>query len=124
MSRSSTGALRQASSASAAAAALPFDRLGVLDQPLGRVGPAVEQHVFDQLLQLRLDLLVHRELPGVDDAHVQAGLDRVVQERRVHRLADDVVAAERERHVRHAAGDVRAGAGCLDPRDRLDELTA
>ena len=33
-------------------AALPFDRLGVLDEPLGRVGPAVEEHVLDQLLEL------------------------------------------------------------------------
>ena len=40
----------------------------------------------------------------------------------VHRLADHVVAAERERDVRHAAGDVHAGAGRFDPRDRFDEV--
>ncbi len=45
------------------------------------------------------NLFVDRQLAGVDDAHVQAGLDRVVQERRVHRLAHHVVAAERERDV-------------------------
>ena len=56
------------------------------------------------------NLFVHRELAGVDDAHVQAGPDRVIQERRVHRLAHHVVAAERERDVAHAAGDLRAGA--------------
>ena len=32
-----------------------------VDQPLGRVGPAVEQHVLDQLAQLGRDLLVDLE---------------------------------------------------------------
>ncbi len=56
-----------------AAAGLLLDRFGELDQPLGGVGPAIEQHVLDELQQLRRDLLVHRELAGVDDAHVEAG---------------------------------------------------
>ena len=43
---------------------------------------------------------------GIDDAHVHAGLDGVIEEHRVHRLAHRLVAAEREREVRHAAGDV------------------
>ena len=63
-------------------------RLGELDQPLGRVGPAVEQHVLDALEQVLGDLLVDLELAGVDDAHVEAGADGVVEEGRVHRLAD------------------------------------
>ena len=71
---------------------------------------------------MRLDFFVHGELAGVDDAHVEAGADRVVQEHRVHRFANDVVAAERERNVRHAAGDVHAGAGRFDSRNRLDEI--
>ena len=83
----------------------PSTLLGELDEALGRVGAAVEDHVLDALEQLLRDLLVDAELPGVDDAHVEAGLDRVVEERRVHRLAHEVVAAEREREVRDAAGD-------------------
>ena len=51
---------------------LPLTVLGELDQALGRVGAAVEEHVLDVLEQLRSDLLVDRELPGVDDAHVHA----------------------------------------------------
>ena len=65
---------------------------GKLEQALGGVGPAVQQHVLDPLEQVLRDLLVDRELPGVDDAHVEAGLDGVVQERRVDGLADHVVA--------------------------------
>ena len=67
---------------------LALDPLGELDQPVGRVVAAVEEHVLDQLEQVGLDVLVDRELAGVDDAHVEPGADRVEQERRVHRLAD------------------------------------
>ena len=90
--------------------ARPLHRLGELDEPLGRVRPPVEDHVLDVLEQILRDVLVDDELPGVDDAHVHAGLDRVEQERRVHRLADDVVAAEGERQVADAAADLDARA--------------
>ena len=76
-------------------------------QPLGRVGPAVEHHVLASSAQLRIDLVIDRQLPGIDDAHVHAGLDGVIEEHRVHRLAHRLVAAEREREVRDAARDVR-----------------
>ena len=42
--------------------ALALDPLRVLDQPLGRVGAAVEDDVLDALAQLRLDVLVDDEL--------------------------------------------------------------
>ena len=89
------------------------DGRGVLDEALGRVRPPIEEDVLDALEQVGLDVLVHRELTGVDDAHVEAGADRVVEERGVHRLADGVVAAEREGQVRDPAGDERARAALL-----------
>ncbi|TXT35894.1 MAG: hypothetical protein FD138_1182, partial [Planctomycetota bacterium] len=82
----------------------------------------IEDHVFDVAEQFFVDLLVHRELPGVDDAHVEAGLNRVEQEHRVDRLTHDIVAAKRERHVAHAAGGLRAGARDFDPPHGLKEL--
>ena len=94
---------------------------GVLDEPLGRVVAPVEDDVLDELEQLRLDVLVHDELAGVDDAHVEPGADRVVEERRVHRLAHRVVAAEREAEVRDPAARPRARAARLDQRQRLEE---
>ena len=67
-----------------------------------------------------LDRLVDRELAGVDDAHVHAGLDRVIEEHRVHRLAHRLVAAEREREIGDAARDVdvrqRLGGSRASPR--------
>src|SRR5262249_11203694 len=93
----------------------------VLDEPLGGVVAPVEDDVLDALEELRLDVLVHDELAGVDDAHVEAGADRVEEERGVHRLAHDVVTAERKAEVRDPAARLRAGAALLDERQRLEE---
>ena len=74
------------------------------------------------LAQLRVDVVVDGELAGVDDAHVHARLDGVVEEHRVHRLAHRLVAAERERQVRDAARDLGVRQGLLDRARRLDEV--
>ena len=84
----------------------------------------VEHDILAGLAQLRIEIVVHRHLAGIDDAHVHAGFDRVIEEHRVHRLAHRLVAAERERQVRHAAGDVHAGQVRPDPARRLDEVDA
>ena len=44
-------------------------------QPLSGVGAAVEQHVLNALAQGRRDILIDRQLTGIDDAHVHARLD-------------------------------------------------
>ena len=95
-------------------------RVGKLHETLGRVRPPVEDHILDVLEQILRDVLVHDELPGVDDAHVHAGLDRVEEERRVHGLAHDVVAAKRERQVADAAADLHSRARRLDEARGLD----
>ncbi len=97
------------------------DRRRVLDESFRRIGTAVEEDVLDALEQLRLDVLVDRELARVDDAHVEPGADRVVQERGVHRLPNRVVPAEGEGEVRDPARDACAGAAFLEQRDGLDE---
>ena len=109
-------------SATASLAVLFLHRLGKLNQPFGRVGAAIEQHVFDPFQQIVRNIFVHRQLSGVDDAHVQAGFDGVIQKRRVHRLADHVVAAERKRNVADAAGNFRQRQILLDSPRGLDEV--
>ena len=51
--------------------------LGEIQQPLGRVGAAVEHHVLAGLAQFRIEIVIDRHLAGIDDAHVHAGLDGV-----------------------------------------------
>src|SRR5262249_21087146 len=82
---------------------LTADRASELHQPLGGVGPAVEDHVLHQLGQVGWNVLVDGELTGIDDAHVQPRLDRVEQKGRVDGLPYPVIAPEREGEVRYAA---------------------
>ena len=92
------------------------------EEPLARVGVAVEDHVLDPLPELGLHVVEDGELAGVDDGHVEPRLDRVVEERGVHRFAHPVVAAKRERDVGKASRDEGAGQPLLDEAGRLDEV--
>ena len=85
-------------------------------------GGAVEHHVFHPLPQNRLQIVIHPHHAGVDDAHVHAGLNRVVQEHGVNRLAHRVVPAEAEGHIRHAARHLGARQVLLDPAGGVDEV--
>ena len=38
-------------------------------QPLGGIGPAVEHDVLAGLAQFRIEIVIDRDLPGIDDAH-------------------------------------------------------
>ena len=97
-----------------------LQRFAVLYQALGRVGTAVQQHVLDQHLQLRLNLLIDLEHPGIHDAHVHAGCDGVIKKRGVHGLANFVIASKTERDVRDAAAHLRVRQVGLDPARGVD----
>ena len=97
---------------------------GEFNQPLGGVGPPVEDDILRALAQLRVELLVDAQLAGVDDAHRHAGLDGVVQKRGVHRFAHRVVAAERERQVRNAPRDLGLRQLRADPAHRFEVFNA
>ena len=96
--------------------------LGERDEALRGVRAAVQEDILDEGEEVLRDLLVDRELARVHDAHVEAGPDRVIEERRVHRLADRVVAAEREGDVGHAARDLRVRERRLDSPRGLEEI--
>src|SRR2546427_9897681 len=98
-----------------------FDGFGEGHQPLGGIRATVQQHILDQLQEVLRDLLVHRELPGVDDPQVEARTDRVIEEGGVHPLPHGVVAAERERDVADPPADLAARQHRLDLPSRLDE---
>ena len=74
--------------------------------------------------QLGIDVVVNGELAGIDDAHVHAGLDGVVEKHRMHRVAHRLVAAEGEGEVGDAAGDMHVRQLGLDAARRLDEIDA
>src|SRR6476620_11093478 len=123
---------RSSSVSDSACSSMPFTSACVIrsatgsdrQEPLGGVLAPVEYDVLDPLTELGVDLVVDDEGAGVDDAHVHPRLDGVVQEHGVDGLADRVVAAEREGHVRDAAGDQRAREVLLDPAGGLDVVDA
>ena len=92
------------------------------DQSFGGVGAAVEDDILDALAQVGFDIVIDVELAGIDDPHVHARGDGVVEEHRVHRPAHRLVAAKAERDVREAARDVATGTGRADLTRSLDEV--
>ena len=99
-----------------------LERVGKFDQPLRGVAAAIEEHVFHPFEQLGLDLFVDFQLSGVDDGHVQARLDSVIQKRRVDRLANRLIPPKGERHVAYPAGDTHVGIRPLNLSGGLDEI--
>src|ERR1700694_1380348 len=95
--------------------------LGEFHQALGGIRPSIEDDVFDQFEQVLRDVLINDQLAGVDDAHVEARLDRVIQKCGVHGLAHPVVATEGERQVGNAARDAHPRAFLLDLGRGFDE---
>ena len=86
-----------------------FGVLGDFDQPLTRIGAAVQNHIFHALTQFGFEFRIHADHARIDDAHIQPRRNRVVQKNGMNRLTHRVVAAKRETHVRHAARYFRAG---------------
>ena len=104
------------------APALEFLRQG--QQLLGRILPSIQHDIFDRRAQPGIDFVVDFELARIDDGHVQSGLYCVVQEHRVERTANTVLAAERKRNITQPAGDQYTRALLLDLARGLNEVHA
>ncbi len=91
-----------------------------LKQAVGRVGPPVEDDVLAKLAKLRLQVVIDAKLARIHDPHVHACLDGVVEEDRMHGLADRLIAAERKGQVRDAARDMHMRQFRADTAHRLD----
>ena len=101
---------------------LPFAAHGLRKghQPLGGVGAAVKEDVFHAPQQFFVQFFVDGELSRVDDAHVHAGIYRVIQKSSVNRLAHRVVAAKGKGHIADAAADQRVRQLPLNQAHRLE----
>ena len=99
-----------------------FEFIGDFEETIRAVIATIQHHVFDAFAQFRIEILVHAELPRVHDPHVHARLNRVIEEHGMDGLAHRIVAAKRERHVRHAAADLRVRQVFLDPARGVDEV--
>ena len=75
-------------------------------QALGSICRLVENDAFDYLEMVFRNIGIENARGGVDDTEIHSVVDGMIQEHGVHRLADVVVAAERETEVAHATADV------------------
>ena len=82
----------------------------------------IEDHVFARFTQYRVNRVVNVELPRVDDAHVHARRDRVIEKDRVHRAAHRFVATETKTQIGQAARDVNMRACCANFDAGFDEI--
>ena len=74
------------------------------------------------LQQIRVDLVVDVDLSGVDNPHVHALGNGVVEECRVHGPTHGLIASEGERDVGHTPRNLGQGQMLLDPRRRLHKV--
>ena len=93
-----------------------------LEEAVGGVGAAAKHEILDEFAQLRVNLSVDLEHPGIDDGHVEPRLDGVVEEDGVDGLADLVVAGEGERDVGQTARGAGTGAEAFNLCDGFDEI--
>ena len=122
--RFATGSSRQARFFSDCLRALPLVAFGEREQSFGRVRPPVEDDILAGLAQLGIDLGIDRKLAGVDDAHIHAGRDGVIEKDRMHGLAHRLVAAKREGEIGNAAGNMDERKPLANLPRGLDEIDA
>ena len=94
----------------------------VFHEAFGRIRSTVQQHIFNQQLQLGLDLFVNFEHSGIHNAHVHTGTDGVIQKSGMNCFANDVVAAKAKRNIGDAAAHFRVRQVSLDPTSRVDVI--
>ena len=82
---------------------LSLHRRSILQQSVGSILPSVQHHILCQLQQLWFHGGIDLQQSGIDNPHIHACLNGVIEEHRVHRLPDRVIAAERKRQVAHSA---------------------
>ena len=100
----------------------PLEALGDLQHALGGIRTAIEQHILNPLAQFGWNILVDRQLAGIDDAHIHAVLHPVIQEDGMHGFADLLIAAEGEGHVRDATRDMAMRQVLADAAGTLEEF--
>ena len=83
----------------------------------GCVWTSVEEHILDPFQQCAVNVIVHGKLTGIDNTHVEPGMDGMEQKCSMHRFPYRIVAAERERHVTDTTRYFGMGKVLLDPAD-------
>ena len=84
------------------AAGFGFNFFCEVNQSLRRIGPTIQDYIFDANQQIPVDFVIHFQLLRIHDPHIEPRLNRVIQEGCVHRFTNNIVASEGKRHVAYA----------------------
>ena len=91
-------------------------------QALTGIRPAVQDHVFHALTQVGFEFVVHAHHARIDNAHVHARLNGVVQKYGVNGFTHRVVAAKAKRHIGHTARYFGTWQILFDPTRGFNEI--
>ena len=92
----------------------------MFDKALSCIRTAIQQHIFNQHLQFRFNLLVHLEHPGIHNAHVHTRRYGVIKKRGMNCLTDYIVPSKTERHIGNASAHLGMRQVGLDPTRGVD----
>ncbi len=87
------------------------ETFGNFQQAFGSVCTTIEHHIFAGLAQFRINRVINGELTGIDDAHIHANLNGMIEEDSMHRFAHRLIATERERQIGNTAGNMGVRQG-------------
>ena len=75
-------------------ASVAFVFFSDLQQSISRIITAILNHILDVFTQFFRQIVINRQLTGINDAHIHAGLDRVIKECCMNRFPYRVIATE------------------------------
>mmetsp|Transcript_40315 Transcript_40315/g.34037 ORF Transcript_40315/g.34037 Transcript_40315/m.34037 type:complete len:307 (-) Transcript_40315:1461-2381(-) len=96
--------------------------LGKLKHLVGGFCIAIQDGILAQFTKLRIDIIVDGQFASIHNCHVHTLLDVVVEEDRVHSLANELKSSEREGKVRQPPRNFGTRANTDDFFSGLDEV--
>ena len=82
----------------------------------------IKDDVFDRFAQFRFDIVIDRQVTGIDNAHIHPGLNRVIEEDRVDGTAHRLIATKGKADIRHTARNADIGQAAFDFGDCLYKI--
>ena len=81
----------------------------------------VENHILAGRAQFLINAFINSQLTGIDNAHIHARRNGMIEKHRMHRLAHRLVATEGEGKIRDTARHMRMRQGLADGAGRFDK---
>ena len=101
---------------------IPGEPAGDLQEAFSGIRPSIQDDILHTFPEDGIEFFVDGKLSGIDDRHIETGLDRMKKKDRVHGLAHGIVSTKRKGKVADAAARFAAREQLFQPSDRFDEI--